>query len=122
MLHGERDWIMLRTKMLDLRARRGTPVGLSIRSTHSTTEIPITFSKMSHQHNHGHDHSHEDEQADASAQSIIWRPIDFESIRTLNETTTDSGAQVVEKTWPQRLNPEPELVSDADEQLLMFIP
>lgn len=114
-------------------------MGLSIRSTYSTTVV-LKFqsrsAKMSHQHNHvhsghdhgshghghDHDHSHEDEQADASAQSIIWRPIDFESIRTLNETTTDSGAQVVEKIWTQRLNPEPELVSDADEQLLMFIP
>ena len=73
-------------------------------------------------HDHGHDHSHDDSQADVSAQSIIWKPIDFEGIRTLNETATDSGAQVVEKTWPQRLNSEPELVSDADEQLLMFVP
>ncbi|KAL8943091.1 MAG: hypothetical protein Q9216_001291 [Gyalolechia sp. 2 TL-2023] len=86
---------------------------------------------MSHHHAHdhsghgdhhggeGHDHSDEIEPA---LQTLIWKQIDFESIRTLNEFETDQGAKIVEKTWPQRLNAEPELVSDADEQLLMFVP
>lgn len=85
---------------------------------------------MSHHHSHdhghgdnhdgdGHDHSDEIEPA---LQTLIWKQIDFESIRTLNESESDQGAKIVEKTWPQRLNAEPNLVSDADEQLLMFVP
>jgi hypothetical protein len=38
------------------------------------------------------------------------------------ETTPNSGASIVQKTWAERLNDEPELESDADEQLLMTIP
>ena len=70
-------------------------------------------------HDHGHDHSDELEPA---LQSLLWKQIEFENIRTLNESETDSGARIVEKTWPQRMNPEPVLTSDADEQLLMMIP
>ncbi|KAL8841906.1 MAG: hypothetical protein Q9170_000779 [Blastenia crenularia] len=84
---------------------------------------------MSHHHDHsGHSHQHGDDGHDHSdevqpaLQSLIWKQIDFESIRTLNESETDQGAKIVEKTWPQRLDAEPLLKSDADEQLLMFIP
>ena len=82
---------------------------------------------MSHHDSHGHDHSHDHghdhtDQSEPALQTLIWKQIDFESIRTLNESEPDAGAKIVEKTWPQRLNPEPELVSDADEQLLMFVP
>jgi hypothetical protein len=38
------------------------------------------------------------------------------------ETTPNSGASIVQKTWAERLNDKPELESDADEQLLMTIP
>ncbi|KAL8721112.1 MAG: hypothetical protein Q9225_002135 [Loekoesia sp. 1 TL-2023] len=72
-----------------------------------------------HDHDDGHDHNDEIEPA---LQTLIWKQIDFESIRTLNESESDQGAKIVEKTWPQRLNAEPKLESDADEQLLMFIP
>ncbi|KAL8739022.1 MAG: hypothetical protein Q9181_000304 [Wetmoreana brouardii] len=68
---------------------------------------------------HGHDHSDEVEPA---LQTLLWKQINFESIRTLNESEPDQGAKVVEKTWPMRLDPEPMLESDADEQLLMFVP
>ncbi|KAL8775716.1 MAG: hypothetical protein Q9209_000212 [Squamulea sp. 1 TL-2023] len=79
-----------------------------------------------HHHQHGdderdHSHDHSDE-VEPALQTLIWKQIDFESIRTLNESETDSGAKIVEKTWPQRLNAEPVLKSDADEQLLMFVP
>lgn len=72
-----------------------------------------------HDDNHGHDHSDEIEPA---LQTLIWKQIEFEKICTLNESEPDAGAKIVEKTWPQRLNPEPELASDSDEQLLMFVP
>ncbi|KAL9042860.1 MAG: hypothetical protein Q9180_000283 [Flavoplaca navasiana] len=78
----------------------------------------------SHSHNHDHgpgNHSHDDE-VEPALQSLIWKQIDFESIRTLNESEPDQGAKIVEKTWPQRLDPEPMLESDSDEQILMFVP
>ncbi|KAI4285319.1 MAG: hypothetical protein L6R38_000743 [Xanthoria sp. 2 TBL-2021] len=82
---------------------------------------------MSHDHSHSHHHSHGDsdhghDDVEPALQTLIWKQIDFESIRTLNESESDQGAKIVEKTWPQRLNPEPMLESDADEQLLMFVP
>lgn len=76
-----------------------------------------------HDHDHGHDHGHDhSDEVEPALQSLIWNQIEFEKIRTLNEHEVDAGAKIVEKTWPQRLDPEPELVSDSDEQLLMFIP
>ncbi|KAL8709475.1 MAG: hypothetical protein Q9220_005858 [cf. Caloplaca sp. 1 TL-2023] len=76
-------------------------------------------------HDHGHDghdsHDHSDD-IEPALQTLIWKQIDFESIRTLNESESDQGAKIIEKTWPQRLNPEPFLESDADEQLLISVP
>lgn len=40
----------------------------------------------------------------------------------LTEAAPEAGAAIVRKTWAERLNDEPELESDADEQLLMYIP
>ncbi|CAO1600793.1 hypothetical protein XANCAGTX0491_004471 [Xanthoria calcicola] len=82
---------------------------------------------MSHEHSHGDHHSHGDSdhghhELEPALQTLIWKQIDFESIRTLNESESDQGAKIVEKPWPQRLNPEPMLESDADEQLLIFVP
>lgn len=79
-----------------------------------------------HQHGHGggdqgHGHDHSDD-IEPALQTLLWKQIDFESIRTLNESESDQGAKIVEKTWPQRMNAEPKLESDADEQLLMFVP
>ena len=71
-----------------------------------------------HGHDHGHDHSDETE----PAQTLIWKQIDFDNIRTLNESEPNAGAKIVKKTWQQRLDADPELESDADEQLLMFVP
>ena len=83
---------------------------------------------MSHDHSHSHHHSHgdgdhgHDDNIEPALQSLIWKQIDFERIRTLNEREPDQGAKIVEKTWPQRLDPEPLLESDSDAQLLMFLP
>ena len=74
----------------------------------------------SHDHqDHGHDHSDETEPA---LQTLIWKQIDFDNIRTLNESEPDAGAKIIKKTWQQRLESDPQLESDADEQLLMFVP
>ena len=72
-----------------------------------------------HGHNDAHDHSDDTEPA---LQSLIYKQIEFDKIRTYNESEPDAGANVVKKTWQERLNPEPELTSDADEQLLMIVP
>jgi PITH domain len=66
-------------------------------------------------------HDHSDDVVPA-LQSLLYDKIDFGNIRTLNETATGSGAAIVKKPWADRLTPEPELESSADEQLLMFIP
>ncbi|RAL00269.1 PITH domain-containing protein [Aspergillus ibericus CBS 121593] len=80
-----------------------------------------------HHHDHsghchgedGHDHSND---ITPALQSLLYSQIQFDSITTLNEATPKSGAAIVKKTWSERLNDEPELESDADEQLLMYIP
>ncbi len=81
-----------------------------------------------HDHHHDHDHSSHDHSHDHSdettpaLQTLIYKQIEFDKIRTLNESVTDAGRKVVEKRWANRLDPAPELVSDADEQVLMFVP
>ncbi|KAL3480121.1 PITH domain-containing protein [Aspergillus californicus] len=81
----------------------------------------------SHDH-HGHCHGEADDAHDHSnditpaLQSLLYSQIQFDSINTLNEATPNSGAAIVKKTWAERQDDEPELESDADEQLLMYIP
>ncbi len=76
----------------------------------------------SHDHDHGHDgHDHTDE-TEPALQSLIWKQIDFDNIRTLNESEPHAGAKVVKKTWRQRLEANPQLASDCDKQMLMFVP
>ncbi|KAG8528076.1 uncharacterized protein KY384_006992 [Bacidia gigantensis] len=72
-------------------------------------------------HDHGHSHDHSDE-IEPALQSSIYKQIEFDNVRCLNESETDAGRRVVEKTFQQRLEPAPELVSDADEQLILFVP
>lgn len=73
-----------------------------------------------HDH-HDHEHDHSDDITPA-LQSSLYQQINFDEITTLNESTRDAGKAVVKKTWAERLSPEPELESDADEQLLMTVP
>ena len=50
----------------------------------------------SHGDNHGaHDHS---EDIEPALQALLWKQIEFEKIITLNESQSDAGAKVVEKT------------------------
>ena len=72
-----------------------------------------------HDHAEGHDHSHDLEPA---LQSNLYKQIDFDKIITLNEAEPRSGAAIVRKEWAERLNDQPCLESDADEQLLMHVP
>ncbi|KAM4060624.1 PITH domain-containing protein [Hirsutella rhossiliensis] len=72
-------------------------------------------------HGHEHEHDHSDDITPA-LQSSLYEQISFDDITTLNESRRDAGKAVVKKTWAERLDAEPELVSDADEQLLMTVP
>lgn len=78
-----------------------------------------------HGHGHGHGHDHEHDHSDdvtPALQFSLYQHIDFSQIVTLNEAQPGAGRAIVQKTWDQRLDPEPELVSDVDEQLLMNVP
>ncbi|PVH84587.1 DUF1000-domain-containing protein [Cadophora sp. DSE1049] len=78
-----------------------------------------------HDHSgHGHDHAGHDHSDDITPalQYSLYQHINFDDITTLNEAEAGSGKAIVKKTWAERLEPEPELESDADEQLLMHIP
>lgn len=72
-----------------------------------------------HSHGDGHDHS---DDITPALQYSLYQHINFDDITTLNESETDSGKAIVKKTWTDRLAEQPELESDADEQLLMRIP
>ncbi|ODA82538.1 hypothetical protein RJ55_01045 [Drechmeria coniospora] len=74
-----------------------------------------------HDDGHDHDHDHSDDVTPA-LQSSLYEQINFDEITTLNESRRDAGKAVVKKTWTERLQIEPELESDADEQLLMTVP
>jgi hypothetical protein len=85
---------------------------------------------MSHCHDehagHGHDHhDHEYDHTDDLTPAIqfsLYEQVNFDEIITLNESRRDAGKAIVKKTWAERLNVEPELESDADEQILMTVP
>ncbi|KIV99196.1 uncharacterized protein PV09_09147 [Verruconis gallopava] len=76
---------------------------------------------IDHSHDHGQDHSHEDDQTPA-LQNLLYQQIDTSKVTCLNEAVPQSGRAVLQKTWAQRFDPEPELRSDADEQLLLYVP
>ncbi|KAL2021153.1 hypothetical protein VTK56DRAFT_7459 [Thermocarpiscus australiensis] len=72
-------------------------------------------------HGGGAEHDHSDDMAPA-LQFSLYQHINFDEITTLNEAQYGSGKAVVKKTWAERMDPEPELASDVDEQLLINIP
>lgn len=74
-----------------------------------------------HHHHHGDEHDHSDDITPA-LQFSLYQHINFDDVTTLNETAHDSGKAIVKKTWAERLSEEPELASDADEQLIINIP
>jgi hypothetical protein len=78
-----------------------------------------------HDHSgHGHDHAGHDHSDDITPalQYSLYQHISFDDITTRNESEPYSGKAIIKKTWAERLEAEPELESDADEQLLIHIP
>lgn len=84
---------------------------------------------MSHNHHShsgpcGHDHHHDDDshvKPGEGDQDLLYSSIDRDRVVTLNESVPGSGAAVI-KTWERRQDPEPQVVSDADDQLIIHIP
>lgn len=94
---------------------------------HQSTTAIMSHCHDEHEgHGHGHSHAHgvhdHSDDITPALQNSLYRQIDFDAINTLNESASGSGSKICKKTWDERLNPEPELCSDADEQLLMHIP
>lgn len=67
------------------------------------------------------DHGHSSDITPA-IQNHLYQQIDFTGVRTLNEAHPGSGRQILEKPWDERMTEQPELESDADEQLILHIP
>lgn len=86
---------------------------------------------MSHchdEHHHGsgsgsgaHEHDHSDDITPA-LQFSLYQHIDFDNITTLNESIHGSGKAITKKEWTDRLSDQPEVASDADEQLIINVP
>ncbi|KAJ4408430.1 hypothetical protein N0V82_009695 [Gnomoniopsis sp. IMI 355080] len=72
-------------------------------------------------HHHGEDHDHSDDITPA-LQFSLYQHINFDEVTTLNASDDSSGKAIVKKTWAERLDVEPELASDCDEQLIINIP
>ncbi|RDW62751.1 galactose-binding protein [Coleophoma crateriformis] len=72
-----------------------------------------------HSQHDGHDHS---DDLTPALQYSLYQHINFDEITTLNESQAHSGKAIVKKTWAERMQEEPALESDADEQLLLHIP
>ncbi|KAJ9132641.1 60S ribosomal protein L3 [Pleurostoma richardsiae] len=75
-----------------------------------------------HHHHHGGDeHDHSDDITPA-LQFSLYPHINFDDVTALNEAQHGSAKAIVKKTWAERLADEPELASDADEQLIVNVP
>ena len=77
-----------------------------------------------HSYGDGYDHSAHDHADDITPalQYSLYRHINFDDVTCMNELSSGSSKAVLKKTWAERLQQEPELESDADEQLLIYIP
>jgi PITH domain len=76
---------------------------------------------IDHSHDHDHDHTHDDD-VEPALQNHLYTQVDFDKITCLNETSSGLAKSVIKKTWMERLELEPELQSDVDEQLIISVP
>ncbi|KAJ2796905.1 hypothetical protein H4R21_004531 [Coemansia helicoidea] len=73
-----------------------------------------------HGHSHGHDHSH-DAEPDTGPQDSLFGQVLVDEAWCLNEQTPGSVCGVL-KPWDRRLDTACRIVSDADEELLVYVP
>lgn len=83
---------------------------------------------MSHNHTHtgacGQHHDHDDDshvKPDQGDQDLLYSSIDRDRVIALNESVAGSAAATI-KSWQHRTDPQPELISDTDDQLIIHIP
>mmetsp|Transcript_31010 Transcript_31010/g.34582 ORF Transcript_31010/g.34582 Transcript_31010/m.34582 type:complete len:232 (+) Transcript_31010:22-717(+) len=78
-----------------------------------------------HSHGHGHSHGgdgdHDHDSPYRGAEFSLYRRIHLDSVICYNEETNGSGKTVF-KSWDDRLDRTKFVVSDADEELLFYIP
>ncbi|CAG8591796.1 3269_t:CDS:2 [Paraglomus occultum] len=75
-----------------------------------------------HGHSHGdHDHDHDHDGPDRGAEESLFSQINQENVRCLNESEPGAGKKVI-KPWHERNDTTKYVESDADEQLIFFIP
>ncbi|KAK7206586.1 galactose-binding domain-like protein [Myxozyma melibiosi] len=72
-------------------------------------------------HGHGHSHSHSPPPEDTFDSQSLYKHINIDQVTTMNESEPDAGKGVI-KPWSERYDTTKILESDADEQLIMFIP
>jgi len=75
----------------------------------------------SHEHDHGHSHDHDHDGPNRGAEDSLYSRVDRDNVRCLNEREADSGKNVI-KPWHERNDTTKYVESDADEQLILFIP
>ncbi|KAK9370641.1 galactose-binding domain-like protein [Lipomyces kononenkoae] len=84
--------------------------------------MPEHDNSHSHSHDdHGHDHSHSPPPETTYDSQSLYSRIFHDQIWTMNESEPNAGRDVI-KPWNERYNTTKILESDADEQLIMFIP
>ena len=74
-----------------------------------------------HCHDEHCEHEHSSDVTPA-IQNLLYSQINFPAVRALNEASPSSGRKVLQKPWDNRHDPFPELVSDADAQIILHVP
>ncbi|KAG0241261.1 hypothetical protein BGW41_006115 [Actinomortierella wolfii] len=75
-----------------------------------------------HHHGHdGHDHSHDRSPDEGLVHESLFSKIDRDNVVCLNESEPGQGKSIL-KPWTDRMDDSKVLESDADEQLILFIP
>lgn len=74
-----------------------------------------------HEHDHNHDPGDHLPPPNSNASQSLYPYIDHDNVIALNESQDGSGAKIVRK-YSERLETEPLLESDVDEELLILIP
>ncbi|KAI9264837.1 galactose-binding domain-like protein [Sporodiniella umbellata] len=75
---------------------------------------------MSHCQQEHCDHDHDD-LPESGEQFLLYSKIDLDNVRCLNEAEANSGKQVI-RPWHERMDDSKVLESDADEQLIVYVP
>ncbi|KAI8323253.1 DUF1000-domain-containing protein [Martensiomyces pterosporus] len=85
-------------------------------------DVPHSHSHShGHGHSHGHDHDHDHDNVETGFADSLFTKVLVDEVRCLNESEPDSIKQVF-KPWTERLDTTRYVESDADEELLVYVP